>query len=73
MARRSQRAARPKTLTTLEVPAAKDSPVRESPAKLGRTVEQEYAHIRGDLKRILFLASSIFAGMMALRFVMGIG
>ncbi|MDQ2682921.1 MAG: hypothetical protein M3Y37_05285 [Chloroflexota bacterium] len=47
--------------------------MREAPVKLGRTLEQEYAHIRGDLKRILILASSIFAGMIALRFLAGVG
>jgi hypothetical protein len=71
MARRS-RSARPKTLTTLEAPTEKETPTRETPVKLGRTLEQEYAHIRGDLTRILILATLIFAGMFALRFVVGL-
>lgn len=71
MARRTQRSARPKTLTTLEAPQEKEVVVRES-AKLGRTLEQEYAHIRGDLTRIFILATSIFAGMLVLKFVVGL-
>lgn len=72
MARRSQRTARPKTLTTLEAPTEREAPIRESSAKLGRTLEQEYAHIRGDLTRILILATTIFAGMLVLKFVVGL-
>lgn len=72
MARRSQRTARPKTLTTLEAPIERETPLRESSAKLGRTLEQEYAHIRGDLTRILILATIIFAGMLVLKFVVGL-
>lgn len=72
MARRPQRSARPKTLTTLEAPVEKETPVREGAVKLGRTLEQEYAHIRGDLTRILVLATTIFAGMFVLKFVVGL-
>jgi hypothetical protein len=71
MARRT-RSARPKTLTTLEAPVEKEVTLRESSVKLGRTLEQEYAHIRGDLTRILILATSIFAGMLVLKFVVGL-
>lgn len=72
MARRTQRPTRPKTLTTLEAPVEKDVVVREGAVKLGRTLEQEYAHIRGDLTRILILATTIFAGMFVLKFVVGL-
>ncbi len=72
MARRSQRPARPKTLTTLEAPVEKEVVVREGAVKLGRTLEQEYAHIRSDLTRILVLATTIFAGMFVLKFIVGL-
>jgi len=71
MARRT-RSVRPKTLTTLEAPVEKEVVVREGTVKLGRTLEQEYAHIRGDLTRILILATTIFAGMLVLKFVVGL-
>jgi hypothetical protein len=73
MARRSQRAVRPKTLTTLEAPVEGDNVVvgREN-TKLGRTLEEEYAHIRGDLTRILTISALILGGMLVLKFVVGL-
>ena len=40
--------------------------------KLGRTLEEEYAHIRGDLTRILTISALILGGMLVLKFVVGL-
>ena len=75
MARRTPRVTRPKSLTTLETPSTREAPVRGSvdgtSTKLGRSLEEEYSHIRGDLMRILILAGLILVGMVVLRLVIG--
>ncbi len=76
MARRTPRAARPRPLTTLETPKTKDtsaySRLDAPSAKLGRSLEEEYSHIRGDLMRILILAILILGGMVLLKVIIGL-
>ena len=42
-----------------------------SPSSTTSNLEDEYAHVRRDLKRILFLAVVLIGGMLILRFVVG--
>ena len=41
------------------------------PSSILMSLETEYAYVRRDLKRILFLAVVLIGGMLILRFVVG--
>lgn len=79
MARKSQRRIAPHIIAGREVaPSSTPSTVRvvETPVSAigpnSLSFEEQYAHVRKDLRRIVILATIIIGTMLILRFVVGL-